>query len=266
MVKDFKRYFRLYKSFVSNCISREMEFRTNFYLMLFLDIFWYSVHVIGIKVLFNNIDTLGGLTENEMLFFLANMFVIDAFEMCVFNSNCWMLPDLIRKGTFDFYLIRPISSIFLSCFRYFSFGSFGNLIVSLFFLVYTFLNLSIEFTALTFFIYFLFLINGIAVRFALKFIFILPAFIIIDAQPLQEIRMSAEKFLENPDVIYKGFLRKILLYIVPYILIVSFPVKSFIRSIGLFEGAMSLIVGVSFVLLFVFLWNRALKFYTSASS
>ncbi|MCC7431495.1 ABC-2 family transporter protein [bacterium] len=266
LLKNILRYFRLYKSFVTNCVTREMEFRGNLALMFFLDAVWYTSHVIGVKILFSKISSIGGLTENEMLFFLATMFVLDAFEMCVSNFNCWELPELIRTGAFDFYLIRPISSIFLSCFRYFSLGSVGNLIASTIFLIYTINQLPVEITFLNTFIYFAFLVNGYLVRFALKFIFILPTFVIIEAQPLQEIRMSVEKFMENPDVIYQGFLRKILTYIVPYTLVISFPVRSFIREIGIFEGLLSFGTGIGFILIFIFLWGKAVKVYGSASS
>ena len=72
---------------------------------------------------------LAGFTRPEVIVFLGSLFVIDALIMIFFSQNFWMFPRLIAKGDLDFYLIKPVSAVFMSFTRFPNVASWLNLAV-----------------------------------------------------------------------------------------------------------------------------------------
>ena len=96
--------------------------------------------------------------------------------------------------------------------------------------------------------------------------FLIPVFWLHSARGLAEIFFSVSKYSERPERIFRGYLRRALVTVLPLSLVASRPAQA------LFEGftwpILAHITGVT-ALSFVFLlwfWKRALRSYSSASS
>jgi len=87
-------------------------------------------------VLFLHTPLFGGWNADQMLVFLSALFLADALNMTVFASNMWWLPFFVNRGDLDYYLVRPVSSLFFLSLRDFAANSFVNLLLTLAFVVW----------------------------------------------------------------------------------------------------------------------------------
>ncbi len=111
------RYLHLLGIFYRFSILREMEYRVNFLLNVFMSLAWMGWSILGATILFDLRGTVGGWTYDEMLMVIGlySMFsgVIEAF----FRPNVTNIIEQVRDGTFDFVLTKPINSQFYASLR-----------------------------------------------------------------------------------------------------------------------------------------------------
>jgi ABC-2 type transport system permease protein len=186
--------------------------------------------------------------------------------MTVFSSNIWWLPFYINKGDLDYYLIRPISSLYFVSVREFSANSFVNLLIAAGFFIYSLMNYSGEITFLKFLFLVALIINGTLLHYTIQVLMVLPVFWTHSAKGFIDLFYSLSMAMERPHRIYRGFLRIIFTTLLPFALIASFPAALFLEA---FSGEtllhLILISGMMWGLLLL-VWSKGLKAYSSASS
>ena len=125
-----RRYLRLYFHFLRYSFSRAFEFRVDFSFRIVMDCVFYAVNLTFFTLLYNQRDQIGGWTIDQAYIFVAAFFFVDALHMTLFSNNMWWLPILVNKGDLDYYLVRPVSSLFFLSLREFAATSFINLIIA----------------------------------------------------------------------------------------------------------------------------------------
>ncbi len=260
------RYLRLYRSFVRFSFSKAMEFRVDFFFRVVMDMVFYATQIGFFAVLYGHTQELGGWDMSKALIFISGFFLVDALHMTVFANNMWMLPILVNKGDLDYYLVRPVSSLFFVSFREFAANSFLNLLIALGICAYAISSYPEPLSAGRIALYFLLLLNGTLLYAVLHIAFLIPVFWLHSARGMGEIFFSLAKYGERPERIFKGYLRRALVTILPLSLVGSRPAQQ------LFDGAdwmtlAHLATVSSFAVDFLFwFWNRAVRSYSSASS
>lgn len=260
------RYIILYGHFIRFSIGRAFEFRLDFFFRVIMDLAYYGVNLAFYKVIFLQTPVLGGWNQDQTLVFMAGFLVVDAIAMTVFSNNLWWLPVLVNKGDLDYYLVRPVSSLFFLTLRDFAANSFLNLLLALGILGWALARLSgvPPFGSL---LGFLFLLGmGSILHSLLHLLMVLPVFWMQSGSGLHTIFYNTARFMERPDRIYTGWVRKILVTALPFCLMASFPARMFFEG---FQGSLVLhfsAVLVTFFLIILLVWQAGLRAYSSASS
>lgn len=260
------RYLRLYAYFLRFSFSRAMEFRLDFFLRIFMDIVYYAVNVAFFKVVYLHTPTLGGWTEKQAMVFVAFYLVVDAIHMTVFVNNLWTLPQLINQGGLDYYLTRPVATLFFVSLRDFAASSFINLTMALGILGWA-LSLNTELLTPGNSLLLLFLLcNGVLLNYLISLVYLVPVFWTHSSRGFADASHIFSRFLERPDRLFVGFMRVLLTFILPLSLIASFPARLFLE--GFDWGIFLHLIGVTaaFALGIRFVWGRGLRAYASASS
>ena len=260
------RYLRLYGHFLRFSFSRAMEFRFDFFFRVFMDTLWYGHHLAFFWILYQHTPLLGGWTIDQMLVFAGGVFLADAIQMTVFSNNLWMLANYVNKGDLDYYLVRPVSSLFFLSLRDFAANSFVNLMMAIGLFAWVLARYPGPLGAGPIAVYVGLVLLGCVLHYALQMIFTIPVFWLHTSGGLREIFWSLDRYTGRPHGIFTGWVRRMLVSLLPFALIVSYP------TMALFDGlTWQLLVhmaGVTaiFFLFMVWLWSRGLKAYASASS
>src|SRR6516165_8035979 len=113
MLKTAGRYLRLYWALGRYGLARELAFRGNFLVKLFVEVLWLFLLIAFYKTVFAKTSVIAEWSEDQYLFFLGCYFAMEGLIETLFLSNCNEFADLIRTGDLDFYLLKPIDEQFL---------------------------------------------------------------------------------------------------------------------------------------------------------
>lgn len=264
-----KRYFKLYFHFIKFSLIRALQFRLDFSFRIFMDFIFYVVNILFFKIIYLHTPLLAQMTEDQMMIFVASYLFLDSLIMTFFANNIWMLPTYINKGDLDYYLVRPVSSLFFLSLRDIAANSAVNMIGAFSILIWSLLQYKGTITSYQMIFYSLFMINGLGLYYLVRMMFVIPVFWLHTSRGLDELFWGIEQCMQRPVDLFKGQFRKFLTTIIPLGIIISFPVKL------LFEENMAVsksiilhmfLVTVIFGILLNWCWKWGLKNYSSASS
>ncbi|HPI39526.1 MAG TPA: ABC-2 family transporter protein, partial [Pseudobdellovibrionaceae bacterium] len=108
-----KKYNNIFLSFLKTSLIADMEFRLNFVSRVLMDVVWYAGQIITFEVLYLHMDKLGDWEIQHMRVFLGVLFLVDAFNMFLFDENINRISEMSRKGELDLLLAKPVNSQFL---------------------------------------------------------------------------------------------------------------------------------------------------------
>ena len=259
-------YLRLYLYFLRFSFSRAMEFRLDFYFRILMDVAFYVVNLAFFAVIYRHTSMLGGWDLDQIYVFVCGFLLVDAIHMTVFSNNMWWLPIFINRGDLDYYLVRPVSSLFFLSLRDFAANSFINLIIAAGLLVWALARYPYPFGAGALLSYLGFLMGGALVYYLLHVSFLIPVFWIQSHRGLGELFFGLTKLIERPHQVYLGWVRVLLSTILPFVVIASVPAHVLFDGISTTHVAH---VGLVIAGLFAFVswfWGRGLAAYSSASS
>lgn len=260
------RYLRLYIAFVRFGFSRAMEFRLDFWFRVVMDCVFYVTQFVFFGVIYRHTEFMAGWNYDQILIFAAAVMYSDAVNMTVFSNNMWWLPQLINRGDLDYHLVRPVSSLFFVTLRDFAANSFVNLLIATGLLAWTLARYPGELGFGNIVLFFVLLAIGNLLYAWSTAVFLIPTFWLHSGTALREMSMHLQRYAERPHGIYTGWLRRIVLSILPFALMISIPTEA------LFEGItwqrvlhIAAVCAAAFAFL-VWFWNRGLRAYSSASS
>jgi ABC-2 type transport system permease protein len=231
-----------------------------------MDAMYYVVNIAFFKIIYLHTSDIAGWTESQVMVFVSGYLVLDGLQMTVLSNNLWMLPQLVNRGDLDYYLLRPVSSLFFLSLRDFAANSFLNLTLAVGFMVYSIAHYDGPWSVGSLILYLFFLLNGLLLYFFLRLLAVLPVFWTGSGQGLDLLVWHFSRFLERPDGIFSGPIRRILTTVLPYCLMVSFPARLFFEGWSTTVVLHLLAVTAVFTLVTGKLWSVALKHYSSASS
>lgn len=262
------KYIRLYLYFVRFSVSTALLFRFDFFFRIIMDCAYYIVNIGFYLVLFDHTTLLAGWTKSEALVFVAGYLWIDALNMTVFANNFWYLPQYINKGELDYYLIRPVSSLFFLSFRELAVNSAVNFLITCGILFYFYTeNFGLSVYSMAGLLwYMVLLLFGLWLMICLRLITIIPVFWMHASRGLDTVFWSLQKLAERPDGIFTGTVRLILITALPFAVMFSFPAKLVIEGfeLSVFLHLAGLCLLFSFLV--AILWKSGLCAYSSASS
>ncbi|MEQ8766667.1 MAG: ABC-2 family transporter protein [Planctomycetota bacterium] len=260
------RYARLYVHFLRFSFSKALEFRVDFFFRVVMDGVFYLITLGFFGILFQHTKDLAGWDIDQVLIFVASVFFVDAVHMTVVANNLWAFPDFVNKGQLDYYLIRPVAPLFFLTLREFAANSFLNLFIAIGILTWSFWRYPGELGIGPIALHVVLLLVGVYLHTLLYLVFLIPVFWLQHAEGSRSLFFGIELLAERPHRIYQGALKRILLSVIPFAVLISQP------TYLLFEGAT--LAGLGHIVLvtaglsvatYVF-WRIGLRAYSSASS
>jgi ABC-2 type transport system permease protein len=267
-VKSKTNYLRLVRRFAAASAQNELAYRANFFVSLLHSLLNLGTGVLGIVVLFGQIETLRGWDLPATLALLGVYLTVGALRGLFIGPSLDALAGMdgeIWSGRFDFTLLRPVDVQFLASFRYWRPLALVDLTLGLGTLVIATLQLGHALTLARVAAFLLALGAGVTILYAILLAFATlviwsPGFL------FTWVFDGIFQMARYPVGLYPGWLRLVLTWIVPVGIMTTIPAQALTGDLssGMLIGsvalALALLVGASA------LFRLGLRRYASASS
>ena len=263
----FKRYFSIYAALWKNSVTREMIFKSNFLLWIFVECLWFGLQLSFIGVLYLHTDSIGSWQKWQVVMLVGASHFIQQIFQAFFLINCANLSELVRTGKLDFLLLLPVNTRFVVSLRQVDLGAFVNATFALAIMGYAAHQMHLVPNALQIFGFFALCIVGIMIHYSLMFLLASICFWTVRAQGIVWGYYNLFNIARMPDEAFRGLFKAVFTFAIPMLLVSNVPVRVLVKPLTSPQWAW-LLLGMSVVCFLVseWGWRVSLKRYTSASS
>lgn len=262
------KYIKLSLSFLKYGFRNDTAYIGNFWAELLSTFFYVITFIAFINLLYAKVGAIGDYTKNDFLFMtLIGQFTFYTWATVFFSSMTKLIAN-VRLGSFDYLLLKPISSKFISYFSSFRplqaiFVSLPNIILFCILIDWGALDVSIQNLIMGAVVW----VSAMLVLNTIMMFLAYPVFTQGDANDLLNTSYSQFSITEIPYNILPKYMQFAGFTILPSLLATSGTAYVMLgkgSNIIIFIG--SIIAAIVAVSIFNVLWQKALSSYTSASS
>ncbi len=264
---NFKRYAKIYGALWKNSVVREMGFKSNFILWIFVELLWFGLQLSFIAVIYSHTDHIGDWTKWQVVLLIGASHFIQQIFQAFFLVNCTQLSELIRTGKLDFMLLLPVNTRFLISLRQVDLGGFVNGLSGLAVMTYAAkqLHLVPGFASIIGFL--LLCLAGILIHYSLMFLLATISFWTVRAQGIVWGYYNLFNISRMPDSAFHGFFKAFFTFAIPMLLVANVPAKLITQKLQTpWEMALLFATALFCFVLSELGWRFAMRHYTSASS
>lgn len=244
-----------------------MTFKANFLFWIFVELLWFALQLIFNNVIYLQTDTIGTWTKWEVVLLIGTSHFIQQIFQALFLVNCTNLADLVHTGKFDFMLLLPVNTRFLLSCRQIDITGFISAASGLAVVIFAATKLGLHPSVAQLACYAGLCGVAILIHYSMMFVMASVSFWSIRAEGVMMAYYNLFSIARIPDVAFAGPSRVFFTLVIPMLLVSNVPVKVLLQTVLDLKTVM-LMLGVCVVALVFssFIWTRALRQYTSASS
>lgn len=259
-----KKYFKIWWICASNTIQTQLVVKWAVALFILGKLLRFAIFIMFIIALLYETKVIAGYTLNQTLLFFLSFNLVDIITQLIFREVYRFRAQII-SGSFDFYLIKPVSPLFRSLFGGPDVIDFFTLIPLVSAIIYLISKTgSVGLISIILYIFMIFM----AFLIALSFHILVLSLAIITTEIDHTIMLYRDimGMGRMPIDIYKEPVKGLLTFVIPVGIMMSFPVKSLLGLLSVSSILYSLIFSLSLLLVSLKIWKYALTKYSSASS
>jgi ABC-2 type transport system permease protein len=260
-----RRYAAIYRMLLRTSLIRDMSFKANFWLWIVVEGLWFFLQLAFIQVIFGQTESVAGWNKHQMILLVGTNHLIAQLFQAFCYQGMAEVPELVRTGRFDFWLLLPVNSQFAVSLRRFGADSLANVGIGLVFVIYACYHLQLRLTWGSVGLYVLLVGCGILIHFALLSMLVTLSFWIVRTQGIVFGYYNLFNISRLPEDAFRGFARVFFTWVLPMLVVANIPAKVILH----FQWRQGLyMMGLSILLAWIShrLWQWALSRYTSASS
>jgi ABC-2 type transport system permease protein len=266
-IARLRRYFSIYGMLWRNSLVREMTFKTNFILWIFVELCWFALQLTFINVIYLHTESIAGWSKWQVVLLIGAAHLIQEIFQAFFLINCTNLSELVRTGKLDFLLLLPVNTRFLVSFRQVDLGSFVNAAIAGSVMVYAAGQLALVPSPVQIATFLLLCVAGIVIHYSLMFLLATISFWAVRAQGIVWAYYNLFNVSRLPDSAFRGWFKVVFTFAIPMLLVSNVPVRVLTdRLESLLDIMLLLALSVVCLILSELGWRFSVRRYTSASS
>ena len=272
-------YLRVFLTFARNSLVREMNFRANFLLETVSSLGWVLMNVGFYVLVFEYTPMIGrasGWGKYEFFVFLSTTLLVNSLVQALFMTNADELSELIRTGSLDFALLKPIDTQFLISLQRIDWSGAANFLFGLSLLGFSLGHLHYRPGLAQIVLYPAYVLCGVAILYALMISLAATSVWLGRNQTLFDFWFYITNFARYPMEIYTGRfgtpLRHVFTFLIPVLIVVNVPARLLVRPLAPHDWqdwllpAFTLFATAASLAASRWIFTRALLSYRSASS
>lgn len=263
---NLAHYGRIWLASTRYSVVRTLMFRMDFLMWSLVEFFWMTVNVVMIEVIYAHTKSIAGWTKYEMLLLVGTSMILQRLMMGFFWSNLFELGRNVRSGHFDFFLAQPGNPLFMVSTRKLDLDGLANTFVAVGIVVFAVHKLGLQPTVLDVLAYAALVLCALVIHYAAVLLTVSTTFWMIGSQGIEGSYFTLFEFARLPREAFRGVTRIIFVWALPAVVTSNVPASALIHD---FSPAYALwLAGAAafWLALAVFVFNRGLRHYSSASS
>jgi ABC-2 type transport system permease protein len=266
------RYFRLWLALARFSLLRELAFRGNFLIKMFVEVLWLSILLAFYYTLFQKTSIIADWNAGEYLFFVGVYFALNGTLEMLFLENCNQFADLVRTGDLDFFLLKPIDEQFLVSFRTVDWSAAANFFMGAGVMIFALIRIGKPLDPLRVGLFCVLFVSGVALAYGFLLMLTSASVWFMRNQSLYEMWWLFATLMRYPREIFtsRGWLAatagSIFTIAVPIMLVTNIPASVMVRALEPWFVLYTLAATVVVVLVSRAFFRYALRRYRSASS
>lgn len=258
-----KRYMQTYAAFVAVNLKQLLTYRANFYSTVVTTLVWTGLSVVSVLIYSTQAPLLSGWTRQELIGLTGVFSVITGLCYTLFLASFFALTEKIHKGSFDYDLVKPLDSQFTATMSRMSINNVARFAAGLVLISVAWPQGVTIFDMMKFFVLvivaclslygswvLLVSLNFFSQRLGNTVDFLLELFDQLGRTPSDALRESSSWLFT---------------FLLPFVMVLSFPTKSLWGDLSAVEAAGLLGGGLTIFVLSRKFWLFSLRHYTSAS-
>ena len=250
---------------MANSVQLELEYRGNLILNVFNSLITTATGLLVLYAMFANATSVGGWNFGEALTLYGVFMVFEALIDIVMYPSLNKLPEYIRMGNLDFFLLKPISAQFMVSFRFISVWMLPQLLFAFALIGYGMAQSGqLHVTAVLLFS--VLLLCGAVIVYAIWFMLTTTAFWLVKVANISELFYAFFTTGRFPVSAFPTWARLFLTFVVPIAFITTVPASAAVGRLTLGTVVGSVFMAATLFAASRLFWRYAVANYTSASS
>jgi ABC-2 type transport system permease protein len=244
----------------------ELQYRANFFIQLFDSIVKIGAALTTLAVVYSHTPDLGGWTEIELRALVGVFFVVGGLINIVLEPSMVRLMQDVRKGTLDFTLLKPEDSQLLVSFREFELWKLTDVVIGAVILTLSLWQMAGPIGIKQTLCFGTMLLAGGAIVYSFWLSLATLVFWFVKITNILVIFESTYEAGRWPLVIYPGWLRVSLTFIVPVAVAVTIPAEALVGHLNSGTMLAAIAAAVAALALSRVFWTIGVRRYSGASA
>jgi len=264
---NITRYIKINYVLMKNSLIRDWHLPGLVLTNILFRILELIISIVFFRVIFANVTTLAGWNFYQVLFlYLFARIIMVTHSGWTKKGVQSMATDLIRRGEFDFYLAKPVDSMFMVSIKSPRIYSFITLFYLIPFAIYAATKTGIEIGIDNILWFFVLGLLAFILYYFLSILVITPAFWFIRLWTIGDTMDRLGSFMRYPAGIFSQTIKIVLMVIFPIITISYIPAEILFNPPSGRNIIFMFLITIIFALITRLIWRLGEKGYNSASS
>ncbi|MGH7994979.1 MAG: ABC transporter permease [Opitutaceae bacterium] len=259
-------YLRIWLAGARYSLVRTMMFRADFLIWSLVELFWMAVNLLLIAVIYAHTNSIAGWNAYQMTLLVGTAMLVQRLAMGFFWTNLYEMARNIRTGDFDFFLAQPGHPLFMASTRKLDPDGLINSVIALGVVAYAAHHLGLHPALLDLALYGFMLLVGLAIHYSFLVISMSATFWMVGAQGIEGAYFTLADFGRLPREAFRGVARIAFVWLIPVVVVTNGPARTLIHGFHLAWLLWLAAAALVWFALAVFVFNRGLRRYASASS
>lgn len=266
LVAKFTRYFHLYIGLTKLSLMEIFIYRPNALIMGFAPIIWTVFTIFALSVIYSRVSAIAGWSFYDMVLLVGVNEILFLLTWLTFVRNLRRFVDNIRTGYLDFFLLKPANPRFLISFNRMDITALGSLINAFFILGFAGKKLALHLSLVQVFNFLVLLVCAYLLIYCLYFLLVSFSLWTVKGETFIDWLSEAMEFGRYPEDIYKGWMKKVLLFVIPLLFFAYVPAASLLQRVTFGYTALAFCLVVVLFFISELVWRLGLKQYQGASA
>jgi ABC-2 type transport system permease protein len=261
------RSLRLISRFIQVSVQEEAAYRSNFWISLLYSLLNLTTGILGLVVLFGQVQTIQGWNLASTLALLGVYLSVSALRGLFISPGLDSLSGMngeIWSGTFDFTVLRPVNTQFLVSVRKWRLFALFDLLLGLGVLAIGIARMQVTLSIWQILFFCLTLLSGVLILYAILLVFTALIFW-SPAVMFSWVFDGIFQLARYPLGMYPEWLRLVLTWIIPVGVITTIPVQALSGTLSPMGMVASPLIAILLTVGASVLFRTGLRRYASAS-